>query len=167
MKKLSLFLFLGIFGATWSQQLVPFQKNGKWGFCDLNKKEIIKPKYYEVTKFNSNGLSIVMDENNKKGVIDTLGNSILPIKYSTIFFDPTKAYYGSSSTDYGYDYYYTDYGYSEAQQMISKWMKNPDNTYYYFKNDVILVVNDQEIIWFNKQGKEILKSSKKDELVSN
>lgn len=50
-------------------------KDGKWGFVDLEGKEIIAPKYKEAKSF-SNGLAAVSD-GEKWGFIDSAGNQVI------------------------------------------------------------------------------------------
>ncbi len=54
-----------------SQSLVPFEKNGKYGFKDKNK-EVITPKY-DYACFFTNGLALVKSEGSW-GFIDSTGN---------------------------------------------------------------------------------------------
>lgn len=50
-------------------------KDGKWGFVDLEGKEIIAPKYKDAKSF-SNGLAAVSD-GEKWGFIDSAGNLVI------------------------------------------------------------------------------------------
>lgn len=149
-----------------SQSLIPFEKNGKWGFCDLKKKQIIKPKYNSVTKFNHAGFSVVTNDKGLKGVIDKEGKTVLPIKYQEVFFDAKNAYYGGVSGEDYYGYYDT-YGDNEAQSKIKRWMLNPDGGYSYFANEIVVVKENDKIKWFDKEGKQIFESNLQDELVTN
>jgi hypothetical protein len=70
--------------------LIPYRSGKLWGYCDKDKKIKIKPDYDNVSFFNEFGLAQVFKENldNKSsykktyltGVIDTLGNKIIPAK---------------------------------------------------------------------------------------
>lgn len=60
-----------------------------WGFVNRNDKWIVKPIYDYVTSFNEDAYAIV-EKNNLKGAIDTTGRLILPMKYETIYIEPTK-----------------------------------------------------------------------------
>ncbi|WP_299621280.1 WG repeat-containing protein [uncultured Tenacibaculum sp.] len=68
------------------EQLIPYRKGDKYGFCDRNKNIIIKPQYDRAGLFG-NGYSIVAINGNR-GIINTSGDIIIP-------FDP---FYKSSIT---------------------------------------------------------------------
>lgn len=59
--------------------LIPYREGERWGFCDSNKKVLIKPQWERVQRF-SNGLAAV-EYGNKCGYIDTLGAAIIPLEY--------------------------------------------------------------------------------------
>ena len=54
-------------------------RNEKWGFIDINGKEIVPPKYDYVWNFQ-NGFALV-ESGEKYGYIDTTGNDIVSLKY--------------------------------------------------------------------------------------
>lgn len=152
-----------LFLVTYSQQLIPFEKNEKWGFCDISKKEIIRPKYHEVTKFNKAGFSLVSDDKGNKGVINTQGKEIIPIRYKEIYFDAHQI-----NQYHEEEGYYGDYGKTEAQIKIERWTETKNATEdILFKREVITVKEEGEIIWFNGKGKEIYRTTEEDEIVSN
>jgi hypothetical protein len=62
-----------------AQELIPYRKGDKWGFCTPDKKIVISPKYDDVRKFNE-GLALV-ELNGKWGFIDKTGKEIVPPKY--------------------------------------------------------------------------------------
>ena len=65
--------------------------NGKYGFIDINGKEIIPPIYDAVDEF-SNGLSVVK-LNGKYGIINELGNVVIPFgKYDDFKYRYTKGF---------------------------------------------------------------------------
>lgn len=79
-------------------ELIPYNKNGLWGFSDSLQNIIIPCKYDEVNFFN-NGFAIVSGDCKmvypygndvggnkvcKQGVIDSKGNLIIPIEYNRI-----------------------------------------------------------------------------------
>ncbi|MCU0437657.1 MAG: WG repeat-containing protein [Raineya sp.] len=86
-----LFFFQLFFGLNNSQGLIPYNKNGQWGFCDASKKVIISPQYEEVELFiiDSNLVTKkpVMFANvkykGKWGLIDAQNNWLIPAKYTT------------------------------------------------------------------------------------
>lgn len=60
-------------------ELIPYHKNGKWGFCDKNNTVVIECKYDAVLPFTE-GLSAVL-LNGKWGYIDKTGKEVISIKY--------------------------------------------------------------------------------------
>jgi hypothetical protein len=60
-----------------------------WGFVNLNNELVIPAKYDYVNSFNEDGLAIV-EIDDKKGVIDTTGKIVIPLKYETVYCDLTK-----------------------------------------------------------------------------
>lgn len=70
--------------------LIPYRDGKLWGYCDKDKNIKIKPEYDKVSFFNELGLARVFKENPDEdeifenpfliGVIDKLGNKIIPIK---------------------------------------------------------------------------------------
>ncbi len=62
-----------------------FMKNGKVVFYDLADKKVI-PKVLPGEQSYSNSECCVMVKENKRGVVDTLGNIIVPFEYETIEF---------------------------------------------------------------------------------
>lgn len=63
-------------------KLIPYNKGGRFGFCDENKKIVIEPKYNSASPF-SDGLAIVTP-NKKSGAIDITGKEVIPAKYDQI-----------------------------------------------------------------------------------
>lgn len=55
--------------------LIPYLKDGKWGFCDRNKKLIIQNRFDNVNLFTKHNVAIV-EYNKKKFIIDKKGVSI-------------------------------------------------------------------------------------------
>lgn len=74
-----LFWSTKFFVAQHLPNLIPYREGDRWGFCDSNKKVLIKPQWEKVQRF-SNGLAAV-EYGNKWGYIDTLGTSIIPLEY--------------------------------------------------------------------------------------
>ena len=60
-------------------QLINFNKGGKYGFSDINKKLIIEAKYDDAYNL-SEGLIRVMQKK-KWGFIDKTGNTVIPLKF--------------------------------------------------------------------------------------
>ena len=57
-----------------------------WGWLDFNDEYQIKPEYDYATNFNEDGLAIV-EKRGLKGVIDTTGKVVLPLRYETVYAD--------------------------------------------------------------------------------
>lgn len=84
-----LFFFYIIFGFNEPQSLIPYNKNGKWGFCDASKKIIITPQYEEVEPFTSDSNLVTKKTitfanvklQGKWGLIDMQNNWLIPAKY--------------------------------------------------------------------------------------
>jgi hypothetical protein len=75
--------FIAVFGLLWAtclhaQELIPYRKGNKWGYCTPDKKVVVQPKYDKVNIF-SEGLAAVR-MGNKWGFIDSNGNEIVPTK---------------------------------------------------------------------------------------
>ncbi len=150
----------------YGQKLIPFESNGKWGYCDSTSKVVIKPKYYEASKFNSNGMALVKNEKGLKGVINEKGKVLLPTKYKEIYFNPSFAYLGASGGEF--DYYYDDYGVTELQRKIKRWMMLPKSEAEgVYSNKLFVVKKEDAIDWYNNKGKVVFSSNKNDELISN
>lgn len=71
-------------------EVLPFEdgkylvmKNGKYGLVNYSGKEIVTPKYLYMHKY-SNGVALVMGENNKIGFVDENGKEIVSPKYDYI-----------------------------------------------------------------------------------
>ena len=60
--------------------LIPFRMGNLWGFCDFNKKIIIKPMYDSVNVF-VDGFAMVF-KNQKCGFINNNNKVIIPIEYN-------------------------------------------------------------------------------------
>ena len=57
-----------------------------WGWVNFKDEFVIDPVYDYATNFNEDGYAIV-EKNGLKGVIDTTGKIILPLKYETVYCD--------------------------------------------------------------------------------
>ncbi len=73
--------FLFTASVTFSQTLIPFHKNKKYGYCNAKKEIVIKPQF-EKCGFFSDGLAW-FSKNNKEGYIDTKGKVLIPPKFET------------------------------------------------------------------------------------
>lgn len=63
-------------------ELIPFNNNGKWGYCNKNKEILIDCIYDEVG-FPYKDL-VPVSKDSKIGIIDLHGNQIIPFKYDRI-----------------------------------------------------------------------------------
>ena len=67
-----------------SQQLptlVPYQKGGKWGYCDQSKKIIIPCTFSSASPFHE-GLARVSNQKYQFGFINAQGKVVIPFKYA-------------------------------------------------------------------------------------
>ena len=78
---------------TDNQRLIPYLKNGLWGYCTQDKKIIIQPKFEEAQFFDrdssENGEKIVyanVKMNGKHGLINPKGDFIVPPTYESVIF---------------------------------------------------------------------------------
>ena len=76
-----LVVVFGLFGTVslQAQELIPYRKGDKMGFCTPDKKVVIQPKYHWANPF-SEGLAEVK-LNGKWGFIDKTGREVVPLKY--------------------------------------------------------------------------------------
>lgn len=63
-----------------------------WGWVNFKDQFVIDPVYDYAMNFNEDGFAIV-EKNGLKGVIDTSGRTILPLKYKTVYCDLTESGY--------------------------------------------------------------------------
>ena len=75
---------ISIMGLLWAtclqaQELIPYRKGDKWGFCTPDKKVVVQPKYDGVWKFTEGLAQVKL--NDKYGFIDKTGKEIVPPKY--------------------------------------------------------------------------------------
>jgi hypothetical protein len=61
-----------------------------WGFVNWKDEMLIGGEYDHVKSFDNDGYAVV-EKNGLKGLIDTNGKLVLPMKYETIYADYTKA----------------------------------------------------------------------------
>ena len=106
-------IFFSSFGCTLFAQklppLIPYRHCNKWGYCDSNKRIVVKPVYTQVGLFKKGYANVV--KGRKHGRIDSLGNVFLPRKYDQ-FYAPN--YSGNPALDYVDDHYYQD-GYARVR----------------------------------------------------
>lgn len=62
-------------------ELIPFNENGLFGYCDSNLNVIITAKYQKVYPFSENRAAVTL--NNLNGYIDNKGNQITPCIYKS------------------------------------------------------------------------------------
>jgi len=75
---------ISIMGLLWAaclhaQELIPYRKGDKWGFCTPDKKIVITPKYDDAGGFIEGLAKVYLD--GKCGFIDKTGKEIIPPKY--------------------------------------------------------------------------------------
>ncbi len=82
MKKTAFFVAVfGLMGAVslQAQELIPYRKGDKWGYCTPDKKVVIQPKYDRAWPFREDLARVEL--NGKYGFIDRTGREIVPPKY--------------------------------------------------------------------------------------
>ncbi len=57
--------------------LIPFEKEGKWGFMDGQGRSIIEPRFHRAKDFSPSGLAAVEDESGHWVYIDNKGNLVI------------------------------------------------------------------------------------------
>ncbi len=72
---------ISFFSFAPDETLYPYRKKNKWGYCDKEKKIIIKCKYQETFPF-INGIARVKQKN-KYGFLDLKGNVAILIIYES------------------------------------------------------------------------------------
>jgi hypothetical protein len=85
-----LFSFLLSLEALGQYFFIPYRKGNFWGYADQNGKIIIQPKYDDV-ETNGDNFRWQVLKNGKIGVIDQLGNEIIPLEYDSIFRRPVNS----------------------------------------------------------------------------
>ena len=70
-------------------QFLPINENGKWGFIDVNGNELIAPQFdaYTVHSNRKNRQLfdyLIVEKNNKVGIVDTSGTLVLPTIYESV-----------------------------------------------------------------------------------
>jgi hypothetical protein len=91
LSRLILVILVGVFGLFFNQtvsaqddvRLIPCRKGDKFGYCDINKKIVIEPKY-DFSAVFIDGLARV-NQTGLVGIIDKTGKEIVPPKYLTIY----------------------------------------------------------------------------------
>ena len=69
----------------YEENLLKFQKNGKYGLIDLEGNEIISPEYDNIYALEGIEKSIIIEKEGKKGLVNTsLGEIIIPVEYTEI-----------------------------------------------------------------------------------
>ena len=84
-----------------------------WGYYNRNNVWVIKPQFDNGTDFE-NGLAIV-EKAGKYGVIDTLGNFIIPMEYASIFGSGNTGFFGCEKEENGDKLYFNIKGESFAK----------------------------------------------------
>ncbi len=79
--KAFLALIYGLMGvlSLQAQELIPYRKGDRWGFCTPDKKVVVPPKYDYAGYFRE-GLARVK-LNGKWGYVDKTGREVIPPKY--------------------------------------------------------------------------------------
>jgi hypothetical protein len=68
--------------AIQNQVLIPFRKDGKWGYCNPEKKIVIEPKYDNASPMTEGMAGVSL--NDDWGFIDISGKEVIPLKYRSV-----------------------------------------------------------------------------------
>jgi len=68
--------------ASKNQTLIPFRKDGKWGYCDADKNIVIAPKYDDASPMTDGMAAVSL--NDDWGFIDQTGKEAVPLKYRSV-----------------------------------------------------------------------------------
>lgn len=90
MKKYLSFIFISIFMTLsgFSQELIPTEYNGKFGYNDASGKIVIAAKYNLASEFMGNIAAVSINE--KWGIIDKNGNELTKIIYDKLIPEPQR-----------------------------------------------------------------------------
>ena len=102
-----------------------------FGFFNRDNQWVVKPIYDRASVFE-NGRAIV-SINDKYGVIDTLGNFIIPLKFDKIYGDCDDSGYFACELDL-ITYYYNCDGVYFSQHDVVKIMPHEESKYYPYKD---------------------------------
>ncbi len=128
MKKTIIILLLLCNFNLLAQKLIPYRKGNLWGYCDVNKKIIIKPEYDKVTYFFDNQVGMV-SKDNKVGLISAKGEIVIPILYRYVGKD-NKGYMAFS--DSGRVYFDENFKkLNEPLESVPEEMMAPEKPYDY------------------------------------
>lgn len=71
--------------SVWYENVLKFQKDGKYGLIDFEGKEVLKPEYDNIYALNGIEKSIIIEKDGKKGLVNTsTGEIIVPVEYIEI-----------------------------------------------------------------------------------
>ncbi len=101
--KIKLFFVLVVlqFSYLFSQELMKFEENGKFGLKDKSGNIIFKPDYIYISEFRENKARIVKNIDSV-GIIDNLGKILVPIKYEFLnVLDSTEYLFGKRDKYFG------------------------------------------------------------------
>lgn len=68
---------------NFTEGLARVMRNGKWGFINREGEEVIAPRFHHADEF-AEGRSIVRNENDLHGAIDTHGNLVIDYQYPVL-----------------------------------------------------------------------------------
>jgi hypothetical protein len=66
-------------------ELIPYRKEGKWGFANSEGKIFIEPKYSRVQFFNLDKFFLEVEKDGLEGIIKATGEEIIPCIYKDIY----------------------------------------------------------------------------------
>lgn len=137
-----------------NENSIIIEKDGKVGLVDNNGKQVIDVKYKEIKKLNDdykNGY-IVVDENDKYGVVDCINNIVLELNYSMIKPIHENGMYVVKGTD----------GYNVVDKTGSIVTKKEYQDIKDIKNDAIIVKENNKYGVIKTTGEQALACSYED-----
>src|SRR5699024_8144169 len=71
----------------YEKTVVKYQKEGKYGLLNLDRKQVTKPIYEEIDSLQYKEGELIVKQNDKYGIINIKGNNLVPIEYEEIAVD--------------------------------------------------------------------------------
>lgn len=160
MNKLSKSILLVLFISTFflivdcnAEELIPTEKNNKWGYCNSKDEILISPQWDYCSEFRSNKTALVgiysnESDNMKYGIINPLGNYVVPCEYfilsgeSETYFGDENGYYLIKDCNlnlYGYYDIENDYYCTPKYSGVNIHLKNSEN--------IISVCDPDTLLW--------------------
>jgi hypothetical protein len=151
---LALLILLTNISQAFTPKLIPYRKGELWGYADRNKTIIVPCIYYETHPFKPDGLGMVYASfMNECGLLDTLGNIVVPLKYSAYPFSYfVIPYDGGREDKYGA---YDAYRWNDKLVIV----RNVESMYVLDENTAFMLEDRDGHKFFDRSGHLILADS--------